>query len=88
MARLPQRLKPGIKSIVIDSEAVAWDKESKKILPFQVCVGGGGGGCWGLGPLLGLTGLTGLTGLMGLMGLMGLLRVDGCATQHRHTASR
>eukprot|EP00195_Chlamydomonas_chlamydogama_P015251 CAMPEP_0202891666 /NCGR_PEP_ID=MMETSP1392-20130828/1671_1 /ASSEMBLY_ACC=CAM_ASM_000868 /TAXON_ID=225041 /ORGANISM="Chlamydomonas chlamydogama, Strain SAG 11-48b" /LENGTH=944 /DNA_ID=CAMNT_0049575491 /DNA_START=248 /DNA_END=3082 /DNA_ORIENTATION=+ len=34
--RVHGALKPGIKSIVFDSEAVAWDKEKKKILPFQV----------------------------------------------------
>ena len=32
-------LQPDVKSIVIDSEAVAWDKVKKKILPFQVSVG-------------------------------------------------
>ena len=26
----------GVKSCVIDSEAVAWDREKKQILPFQV----------------------------------------------------
>jgi len=29
-------LKPGVRSVVIDAEAVAFDRESKKILPFQV----------------------------------------------------
>ena len=32
----PGYLKPGIKSIVIDSEAVAFDRVEKKILPFQI----------------------------------------------------
>nr|XP_039255431.1 DNA ligase 1-like [Styela clava] len=36
IARMPQVLKEGIKSCVIDSEAVAWDKVNKQILPFQV----------------------------------------------------
>lgn len=29
-------MKKGVKSCVIDSEAVAWDKNKKTILPFQV----------------------------------------------------
>lgn len=36
IARMPQVLKEGIKSCIIDSEAVAWDKVKKQILPFQV----------------------------------------------------
>lgn len=36
VARLPKWLKPGVKSLVFDGEAVAWDAEKKKILPFQV----------------------------------------------------
>lgn len=27
---------PNVKSFVMDSEAVAWDREKKKILPFQI----------------------------------------------------
>lgn len=27
---------PDVKSFVIDSEAVAWDREKKKIMPFQI----------------------------------------------------
>lgn len=27
---------PNVKSFVMDSEAVAWDKEKKKIMPFQI----------------------------------------------------
>ena len=38
LAALPNWLAPSTKSIVIDGEAVAWDPEQKKILPFQVCV--------------------------------------------------
>lgn len=38
--RVHSSLQPDVKSIVIDSEAVAWDKVKKKILPFQVSVGG------------------------------------------------
>jgi ATP-dependent DNA ligase len=37
LARLPSWLAPGTDSIVIDGEAVAWDPEKAKILPFQVC---------------------------------------------------
>jgi DNA ligase-1 len=29
-------LRPEVKSIVLDTEAVAYDREKKKILPFQV----------------------------------------------------
>lgn len=36
VSRLPGWLVPGTKSIVIDGEAVAWDQDSNKILPFQV----------------------------------------------------
>jgi len=36
VSRMKTALKPGVKSIVIDAEAVAWDVEKKKILPFQV----------------------------------------------------
>ena len=39
MQRVHASLRPDVKSIVIDAEAVAYDKEKKKILPFQV--GGG-----------------------------------------------
>lgn len=31
----PQCIKPGVKSFVLDSEAVAFDLETKKLLPFQ-----------------------------------------------------
>lgn len=27
---------PNVKSFVMDSEAVAWDREKKKIMPFQI----------------------------------------------------
>jgi hypothetical protein len=46
LARLPSWLAPGTDSIVIDGEAVAWDPEKNKILPFQV---GGVPGCKSLG---------------------------------------
>lgn len=36
LARLPGLLAPGVKSLVFDAEAVGWDCERKKILPFQV----------------------------------------------------
>jgi DNA ligase-1 len=29
-------LKPGVRSVVLDAEAVAFDRDTKKILPFQV----------------------------------------------------
>ncbi|TIB95261.1 ATP-dependent DNA ligase [Wallemia mellicola] len=35
MEQLPRAIKPGVKNFVIDSEAVAFDKQTKKILPFQ-----------------------------------------------------
>lgn len=38
VARIPGCLAPGVESCVLDSEAVAWDAEQKKILPFQVRV--------------------------------------------------
>lgn len=41
-ARIPGLLKPGVKSVVLDAEAVAYDREHGKVLPFQVGVGGGG----------------------------------------------
>ena len=34
--RLPSYLKEGVKSVVIDGEAVAYDRENHKILPFQI----------------------------------------------------
>ena len=34
--RMPKVLGDGVKSCVVDSEAVAWDVEKKQILPFQV----------------------------------------------------
>ena len=33
---MPRFLKPGVKSVVIDAEAVAFDRVSGKILPFQI----------------------------------------------------
>ncbi|XP_074648224.1 DNA ligase 1-like isoform X2 [Tubulanus polymorphus] len=36
IARIPNVLKEGVTSCIIDSEAVAWDKEQKQILPFQI----------------------------------------------------
>jgi len=36
IAALPRYLKPGTKSVVIDAEAVAFDRETGKILPFQI----------------------------------------------------
>ncbi|XP_070581060.1 DNA ligase 1-like isoform X2 [Ptychodera flava] len=36
IARMPNVLMEDVKSCIIDTEAVAWDKEDKQILPFQV----------------------------------------------------
>ena len=36
-ARVPQLLAKDVKTVVVDCEAVAWDVEQHKILPFQVC---------------------------------------------------
>ncbi|XP_065180575.1 DNA ligase 1-like [Sycon ciliatum] len=36
IARIPNMVKEGVKSFVIDTEAVAWDCEKKEIQPFQV----------------------------------------------------
>lgn len=36
VARMPELLAPGVKSIVFDSEAVAYDVEKKQVRPFQV----------------------------------------------------
>lgn len=35
-ALIPKLLKPGVKSIVLDAEAVAYDRKEGKVLPFQV----------------------------------------------------
>lgn len=37
LSRLPSWLAEGTTSIVLDGEAVAWDTDKAKILPFQVC---------------------------------------------------
>ncbi|XP_020626643.1 DNA ligase 1-like isoform X2 [Orbicella faveolata] len=34
--RIPKVLGDGVKSCIIDAEAVAWDREKKQILPFQI----------------------------------------------------
>lgn len=36
LARLKNAFKDSVKSCIMDCEAVAWDKEKKQILPFQV----------------------------------------------------
>jgi DNA ligase-1 len=33
---IPKQLKPGVTSVVLDAEAVAYDREANKVLPFQV----------------------------------------------------
>ena len=35
IAMVPRHLAEGVKSLVIDCEAVAWDKQAQKVLPFQ-----------------------------------------------------
>lgn len=35
LAALDQWVKPGVESFVLDCEAVAWDSEEKRVLPFQ-----------------------------------------------------
>lgn len=36
ISRLPKVLSEGVKSCILDCEAVAWDREKKQILPFQI----------------------------------------------------
>ena len=36
VARVPQAMAPGVKSVVLDGEVQAWDTEKKVFLPFQV----------------------------------------------------
>ena len=36
VATFKAHLKPGVRSVVLDAEAVAYDRDTKKILPFQV----------------------------------------------------
>ncbi|XP_047117906.1 DNA ligase 1 isoform X2 [Schistocerca piceifrons] len=36
LSRLPKILTEGVKSCILDCEAVAWDREKKQILPFQI----------------------------------------------------
>ncbi len=35
-ALVPAQLQPGVRSVVLDAEAVAWDRQANKVLPFQV----------------------------------------------------
>lgn len=35
LAALPQWVKPGVESFVLDCEAVAWDRDEERVLPFQ-----------------------------------------------------
>ena len=37
-ARVPQLLKEGVQDVVLDCECVAYDRETKTIMPFQVCL--------------------------------------------------
>lgn len=36
VARMPQAMAPGVRSVVLDGEVQAWDTEKKVFLPFQV----------------------------------------------------
>lgn len=36
IARIPGSLKPGVEELVLDCEAVGWDRTKKQILPFQI----------------------------------------------------
>lgn len=36
VASIPRLVKPGVKGLVLDCEAVAYDRETQQILPFQV----------------------------------------------------
>ena len=36
ISNIKQAFKSEVKSFILDAEAVAWDREQKKIMPFQV----------------------------------------------------